>query len=350
MREAEVSGRWSYSRARRRCSISVPFACSTTHRFGCGTKPLPWSAGLRRTTSTPKSSRAPWILLTDHTDIVTETRFSADGRLLATASTDHTVRLWNTADPARPIPLGRLEGFTDPVVSVALSPDGRTPATTVLSENRVVLWNVTDPDSPARSGPPVAAGFSSMVFSPDGKTLVTTTTGIADAPGDGTIQLWNTSDRARAIPLGQPLSGYTSPVKAVAFSPDGRTPVTAGSNLRLWNVTDPAHPAAIGQPLVVGTTETASLAFTPDGHSLATGGYDSTVRLWPLGADQTVRQICANTDTPTRAQWQQYLSVLHYPPPAADIADSTKHGAAQPGPQRAGPRPRPPGRTRRSSR
>ncbi|QFR01532.1 hypothetical protein F9278_41135 [Streptomyces phaeolivaceus] len=37
-REAEVSGQWSYSRARRRCGIRVPLTCSTTHRFGCGTK------------------------------------------------------------------------------------------------------------------------------------------------------------------------------------------------------------------------------------------------------------------------------------------------------------------------
>lgn len=32
--------------------MRVPLTCSTTHRFGCGTKPLPSSSGLRRTTST----------------------------------------------------------------------------------------------------------------------------------------------------------------------------------------------------------------------------------------------------------------------------------------------------------
>jgi hypothetical protein len=61
MREAALSGRWSYARARRRCNINVPLACSTTHLFGCGTKPLAWSAGLRRTTSTVMSSIAPWM-------------------------------------------------------------------------------------------------------------------------------------------------------------------------------------------------------------------------------------------------------------------------------------------------
>lgn len=39
--KAALSGRWSCSWARRRCNINVPLTCSTTHLFGCGTKPLP---------------------------------------------------------------------------------------------------------------------------------------------------------------------------------------------------------------------------------------------------------------------------------------------------------------------
>ncbi|MFF8772939.1 WD40 repeat domain-containing protein [Kitasatospora sp. NPDC015120] len=357
----------------------------------------------------------PTAVLTDHTDLVTQMRLGAGGRLLATASVDRTVRLWNTADPARPLPLGRVEGFTDPVGAVALSPDGRTLVTAVFSEHRVVLWDVTDParpasigqiarfptgvtavefspdgrtlatvtssgivgeeksvrlwdvsdpvrprqrallpsgavsvggtvafspdgrtlaasgsyagettqlwdvtdpDRPVRSGPALAKGFRSMSFSPDGRTLVTVTdTGHADTPGDGAIELWDVSDRTRPTPLGQPLGGYTGRrVRAVAFSPDGRTLATAGAEVRLWDVTDPARPAAIGQPLAISTAELTSLAFTPDGRTVVTGGDDHLVRLWPWEAEQSVERICANTGTPTPAQWQRYLSVLPYRP------------------------------------
>ncbi|MFF2351056.1 WD40 repeat domain-containing protein [Kitasatospora sp. NPDC058115] len=355
----------------------------------------------------------PAAVLSDHTDLVTEMRLGAGGRLLVTASVDRTVRLWNTADPARPLPLGRVEGFTDPVGSVALSPDGRTLVTAIFSENRVVLWNVadptrpaavgqiarfptgvtvvefspdgrtlatvtssgivgaeksvrlwdvsdparprqrallpsgavsvggtvafspdgrtlaasgsyagettqlwdvTDPDRPAPSGPALAKGFRSMSFSPDGRTLVTVTdTGHTDTPGDGAIELWDVSDRTRPTLLGPPLAGYTGRrVRAVAFSPDGRALATAGAQVRLWDVTNPAHPAAIGRTLAISTEEITSLAFTPDGRTVVTGGYDHLVRLWPWGAEQSVERVCANTGTPTPAQWQRYLSALPY--------------------------------------
>ncbi|MGH3524436.1 MAG: TIR domain-containing protein, partial [Mycobacterium sp.] len=83
--------------------------------------------------------------LSGHTDVVFTVAFSPDGHMLATGSTDRTVRLWNVTDPIHPIPLGQpLTGHISPVFSVAFSPDGHTLATG-SADHIVRLWNVTDP-------------------------------------------------------------------------------------------------------------------------------------------------------------------------------------------------------------
>ena len=70
--------------------------------------------------------------------------FSPDGHTLATASADHTVRLWDISDPHHPMPLSTLTGHTYAVFSVAFSPDGHTLATASL-DRTVRIWDVQRP-------------------------------------------------------------------------------------------------------------------------------------------------------------------------------------------------------------
>ncbi|WEB38091.1 hypothetical protein MOV08_01375 [Streptomyces yunnanensis] len=215
--------------------------------------------------------------LTGHSDTVRSVRFSPDGRLLATAAVDRTIRLWDVTRPDRPHRLATLGNRTDNVWSVAFSPDGRTLAVAGDDRRTVRLWNVADPRHPDRLASLIghADTVLSVAFGPDGHTLAT-------AGDDHTARLWDVTDPRDPRGLAT-LHGHTDTVWSAVFSPDGRTLATAGADrtARLWNVADRRHPRPLGT-LTGHTDAVRSAAFSPDGHTLATAGNDHTARLWDL--------------------------------------------------------------------
>ncbi|MFF7970538.1 hypothetical protein [Streptomyces sp. NPDC007905] len=219
--------------------------------------------------------------LLGHTGAVYLTSFSPDGKTLATASYDRTVRLWNVADPSRPKPLGNaLTAQTSWVSSAIFSPDGHTLAS-AGDDGTIRLWNVADPAHPASLGRPLTGHTGTIylvAFSPDGHTL-------ASAGEDHTVRLWDVADPRRPKALGT-LGGHTAAVRCVAFSPDGRTLAAGGDDdtIRLWNTADPRHPEPLPTVLTGHTDLVHSVAFSPDGRTLASGSADDTIRLWNVSA------------------------------------------------------------------
>ena len=162
----------------------------------------------------------------------------------------------------------QLKGHGDLIFSVLFSPDGKT-LVSGSRDNTVRLWDVKTGESIGKPLTGHEDAVYSASFSPDGKTLVT-------GSSDGTVRLWNA---ATGEPIGKPLKDQEGEIFSVSFSPDGKTLVSGNSDntVRLWDATT-GEP--ISEPLMGHEGEVFSVSFSPDGKTLASGSFDNTVRLW----------------------------------------------------------------------
>jgi WD40 repeat protein len=99
-------------------------------------------AGLVLVPLAPLSAQQPTLraTLTGHDDKVYSVAFHPGGRILASGSTDGTVKLWDVASGKN---TATLRGHTDRVFSVAFSPDGRILATGAgRMDNSIKLWDI----------------------------------------------------------------------------------------------------------------------------------------------------------------------------------------------------------------
>ncbi|MBW4670291.1 MAG: CHAT domain-containing protein [Cyanomargarita calcarea GSE-NOS-MK-12-04C] len=236
--------------------------------------------------------------LKGHKDWVRSVRFSSTGKTIATASWDGTVKLWTTEGKL----MTTLTGHNTKVYSVSFSPDGKTIAS-ADAKGYVKVWTLEGKfiktfkahDQPVLS----------LSFSPDGNTLAT-------ASQDKTVKLWSRNEK-----LLRTLTGHKDWVWSVSFSPDSQKIATASRDEtgKLWSIEGKEI-----KTLKDDKNSVTSVSFSPDGKQIVTVGADQTIKIWDESGQKLQTLMSGHKD---------WIWSVSFSPDGKMMATASKDGTAK---------------------
>jgi WD40 repeat protein len=220
---------------------------------------------------TDREPHPPTVL--PHPGCVTALAFSADDRLLATATLDGIVRIWNLAGNEIPSILRLTDRNRYEVMNLAFSPDGRYLATG--SPDRTArVWSLRTGREIVRFAHGQWVG--TVVFSPDGARLAT-------GSWDRTARVWDIDTEREVVRV-----SHEALVVGVAFGADGRSLTSASTDgavrIHAWDFPAPPERARLVHG---GFRAPIGLASSGDGRylAIADGG---EVQIWKGGGPEPV--------------------------------------------------------------
>jgi WD40 repeat protein len=251
--------------------------------------------------SDPSRLASTFVRQANHASRAYSVEFSRDGKVLASASRDGTVKIWDVATGTN---IRTLPADSFAVKSVAWSPDGRLLASSG-NDGVIKLWDATSGQELRALKHAWREGRANLVswvrFSPDGKIL-------PSRNYDDTISLWevSTGRELHSLAVVDAFPGISS----LAFSHDGRLVASAdeGTKIKFWDSVSGQLVRTLVSPPVVGMTiQIVSLAFSSNGKLLATGEvridnarkeYYGVVKLWNLDTGRVLHEVVAHVMDP----------------------------------------------------
>jgi len=203
--------------------------------------------------------------LSGHTNYVNSVAFSPDGRTIASASQDGTVKLWNVADGAQIWNAEHNDAFA---YSVTFRPDGKVLA--VVWGGELVLLDPSNGEKILQGYQTKEGGITTAAFSRDGKYLAFNERNV--------IHIWQ-ADTGRNL---HTITGPPGWIHRLVFNRDGSRLAAGGEDgaIKVWDWNTASGREVLTLRAHSGRGGVQSLDFSPDGGHLASGGGDSIIRIW----------------------------------------------------------------------
>jgi cytochrome c len=211
---------------------------------------------------------APALVFTGHEAPVVALAASPDGAMLASASWDHTVRLWGL-DGANP---RVLDGHQQNVNGVAFTPDGRA----VVSAGYDLTLRIWPLDGGAPTITTLPAPLNAVAVAPDGE--------IVTGGADGKIYFVSPAGELRGE-----VAASETPIIAIALARDGALVAAAGIRGSVAIIERAAR--RVARTLVGPGLPVWSAAFLPDNRTLLTGGADRVIRRWDASSGDQIGSL-----------------------------------------------------------
>ncbi|CAG9791007.1 unnamed protein product [Diatraea saccharalis] len=203
---------------------------------------------------------------------------SPDGKTLASSSQDSSLILWDIASGDK---LKSFETGTTDVWTLDFSPDGKH-VISGSNAGKILIFSVESGKQEQTLD--TRGKFTlSVAYSPDGKY-------IASGALDGIINIFDVAQGK----LVHTLEGHAMPIRSLCFSPDSQLLLTASDDghMKLYDV---VH-ANLAGTLSGHASWVLSVAFSPDGKRFVSGSADRTVRVWDLDSMQCQNVFKEHTD------------------------------------------------------
>ena len=209
--------------------------------------------------------------------------FSPDQKTFATVGFDNKIKLWQWNDTDNPKLLKVLEGHSKLIWSIAFSPDGQSLASTSNDET-VRIWDIKSGQNLQTTMNAHKNGGLAIAYSPNGKQ-------IASAGKDSKVKLWNAQTGAFVKEI---IVNNNFWVFGISFHPNGRAIATANADktIKIFDLTS----GELLKTLTGHSSEVNAVTYSPDGKYIVSGSRDNSVKLWnaeTLNFDQLIEKGCS---------------------------------------------------------